>query len=127
MHVFLTGGTGHTGPYIIADLIAAGHAVTALVRSDQGADAVAALGATPRHGSLEDLKGLKEAASAADGIIHVAHRQDLLPTGGLDAVAAAEVEIMRAYGDALAGTGKPLVASGSIGAPGWEDLGRPAT
>jgi nucleoside-diphosphate-sugar epimerase len=127
MHVFLTGGTGHSGPYIISDLIAAGHEVTALVRSDAAADAVAALGATPRHGSLEDLVGLKVAATAADGVIHVAHRQDLLPSGGLDAVAAAEVEIMLAYGDALAGTGKPLVVSASIGAPGWENLGRPAT
>jgi uncharacterized protein YbjT (DUF2867 family) len=33
MHVFVTGGTGHSGPYIISDLIAAGHTVTALVRS----------------------------------------------------------------------------------------------
>lgn len=126
MHVFVTGGTGHSGPYIISDLIAAGHQVTALVRSDAAADAVAVLGATPRHGSLEDLDGLKEAARAADGVIHVAHRQDLLPTGGLDAVAAAEVEIMLAYGEALEGTGKPLVVSASIGSPGWEGLGRPA-
>jgi nucleoside-diphosphate-sugar epimerase len=127
MRVFVTGGTGHSGPYIISDLVAAGHEVTALVRSDAAADAVAALGATPRRGSLEDLGGLKEAASAADGVIHVAHRQDLLPTGGLDAVAAAEVEIMLAYGDALEGTGKPLVVSASIGSPGWDGLGRPAT
>ena len=60
-------------------------------------------------------------------IIHVAHRQDLLPSGGIDAVAAAELQIMLAYGEALAGTGKPLVVSGSIGSPGWENLGRPAT
>ena len=77
MHVLVTGGTGHSGPYIISDLVAAGHEVTALVRSDAAADAVVALGATPRRGSLEDLNGLKEAASAADGVIHVAHRQDL--------------------------------------------------
>jgi len=42
-------------------------------------------------------------------------------------VAAAEHEIMLAYGEALAGTGKPLVVSASIGGPGWEGLGRPAT
>jgi nucleoside-diphosphate-sugar epimerase len=42
-------------------------------------------------------------------------------------VAAAELQIMLAYGEALAGSGKPLVVSGSIGAPGWENLGRPAT
>ena len=45
----------------------------------------------------------------------------------MDAVAAAELQIMLAYGEALAGTGKPLVVSGSIGSPGWENLGRPAT
>lgn len=127
MHVFVTGGTGHSGPYIISDLFSAGHAVTALARSEESAAEVAALGAKVRRGSLEDLNGLKAAAADSDGVIHVAHRQDLLPSGGLDAVAAAEVEIMLAYGEALAGTGKPLVVSGSIGSPGWEGLGRRAT
>lgn len=127
MHVFITGGTGHSGPYIISDLIAAGHEVTALARSDRAAATVSALGAKVRRGDISDLEGLKAASTEADGVIHVAHRQDLLPSGGLDAVAAAEVEIMLAYGDALAGTGKPLVVSGSIGSPGWENLGRPAT
>lgn len=127
MHVFVTGGTGHSGPYIINELVAAGHEVTALARSDESAAAVSALGAKVHRGSLEDLDGLGMAAADSDGVIHVAHRQDLLPSGGIDAVAAAEREIMLAYGDALAGTGKPLVVSGSIGSPGWEDLGRPAT
>lgn len=127
MHVFVTGGTGHAGPYIIADLIAAGHEVTALARSDAAGAAVSALGAKARHGNLEDIAGLKAAASAADGVIHVAHRQDLIPTGGINAMAAAELQIMLAYGEALAGSGKPLVVSGSVGSPGWEGLGRPAT
>lgn len=127
MHVLVTGGTGHSGPYIISDLIAAGHEVTALARSDAAAAAVSALGATAQRGSLEYLGGLKQAAAAVDGVIHVAHRQDLLPSGGIAAVAAAEVQIVLAYGEALAGTGKPLVVSGSIGSPGWEGLGRPAT
>ncbi|CDM62998.1 MULTISPECIES: SDR family oxidoreductase [Rhizobium] len=127
MHVFVTGGTGHIGPYIIGDLIAAGHEVTALARSDKSAAEVLELGAKVRRGDLEDLDGLRAAAAEADGVIHVAHRQDLLPSGGIDAVAAAEVQIMLAYGDGLAGTGKPLVVSGSIGSPGWEKLGRPAT
>ena len=125
MRVFVTGGTGHSGSHIIPELIAAGHDVTGLARSDTSAEALSALGATVRRGGLEDLDGLKEAAADSDGVIHVAHRQDLLPTGGMDAVAAAELPIMLAYGEALAGTGKPLVAAGSIGSGG--SLGRPVT
>jgi nucleoside-diphosphate-sugar epimerase/ketosteroid isomerase-like protein len=125
MRVFVTGGTGHSGSHIIPELIAAGHEVTGLARSDTAAAAVSALGATVRRGDLHDLDGLREAAADSDGVIHVAHRQDLLPSGGMDAVAAAELPIMLAYGDALAGTGKPLVVAGSIGSPG--NLGRPAT
>jgi nucleoside-diphosphate-sugar epimerase len=128
MRVFITGGTGHSGSYIVPELIAAGHEVTGLARSDTAAATLSALGAKVRRGDLEDLDGLKEAAADSDGVIHVAHRQDLLPSGGMYAVSAAEVPIMLAYGEALAGTGKPLVAAGSIGSPGHGgSLGRPAT
>lgn len=123
MRVFVTGGTGHSGSFIVPELIAAGHEVTGLARSDTAAAALTALGATVRRGGLEDLDELEEAAADSDGVVHVAHRQDLLPTGGMSAVAAAELPIMHAYGEALAGTGKPLVVAGSIGSPG--DLGRP--
>ncbi|MFD9502324.1 SDR family oxidoreductase [Streptomyces sp. NPDC060035] len=126
MRVFVTGGTGHSGSNIVPELIAAGHEVTGLARSDTAAAALSALGAKVRRGDLQDLDGLKEAAADSDGVIHVAHRQDLLPSGGIDAVAAAELSVMLAYGEALAGTGKPLVAAGSIGSPG-QHLGRPAT
>jgi nucleoside-diphosphate-sugar epimerase len=125
MRVFVTGGTGHSGSYIIPELIAAGHEVTGLARSDTAAAELSALGAQVRRGDLQDLDGLKEAAADSDGVVHVAHRQDLLPSGGMDAVAAAEVPIVLAYGEALAGTGKPLVAAGSIGSSG--QLGRTAT
>jgi nucleoside-diphosphate-sugar epimerase len=126
MHVFVTGGTGHAGSYIIPELITAGHEVTALARSDEAAASLSALGAKVRHGNIEDLDGLKEAAAESDGVIHVAFRRDQLATGGIDAVTAVEFEQVAAFGEALAGTGKPLVTAGSIGSPG-EDLGRPAT
>jgi nucleoside-diphosphate-sugar epimerase len=125
MRVFVTGGTGHSGSFIVPELIAAGHEVTGLARSDAAAATLAALGAEVRRGDLQDLDGLKEAAAASDGVIHVAHRQDLLPSGGMHAVSVAEIPIMHAYGEALAGTGKPLVAAGSIGSSG--QLGRTAT
>ncbi|OZM78690.1 SDR family oxidoreductase [Pseudonocardia sp. MH-G8] len=129
MHVFVTGGTGHSGSHIIPELVAAGHEVTGLARSDTAATMLSALGAKVRRGDLQDLDGLKEAAADSHGVIHVAHRQDLLPSGGIDAVAAAELPIVLAYGEALAGTGKPLVIAGSIGSPGngGGNLGRPAT
>jgi nucleoside-diphosphate-sugar epimerase len=125
VRVFVTGGTGHSGSYIVPELVAAGHEVTGLARSDTAAATLSALGAKVHRGDLEDLDGLKEAAAQSDGVIHVAHRQDLLASGGMDAVAAAELPIMRAYGEALAETGKPLVVAGSIGSPG--QLGRPVT
>src|SRR5699024_1365235 len=78
VHVFVTGGTGHSGPYIISELIAAGHEVSALARSDTAAAEVSELGAKVRRGDLEDLDGLRAAAANSDGVIHVAHRQDLI-------------------------------------------------
>ena len=83
MRVFVTGGTGHTGSYIIPELIAAGHEVTGLARSDTAAAAVSALGAKVRRGDLEDLEGLMEAAADSDGV-NIAHsttdRAGFLPT-----------------------------------------------
>src|ERR1700712_5703684 len=77
MRVFVTGGTGHSGSYLIPDLIAAGHEVTGLARSATAAATLSALGARVRRGDLQDLDGLKETAADSDGVIHVAHRQDL--------------------------------------------------
>jgi nucleoside-diphosphate-sugar epimerase len=125
MRVLVVGGTGHSGSHIIPELIAAGHKVTGLARSDTAAAALSALGATARRGDIQDLDGLKAAAADSDGVIHVAHRQDLLASGGIDAVTAAELPVILAYGEALAGTGKPLVAAGSMASPGY--LGRPVT
>jgi nucleoside-diphosphate-sugar epimerase len=137
MRVFVTGGTGHAGSYIIPELIAAGHEVTGLARSDKSAAAVSTLGARVRRGDLADLDGLKAAAAESDGVIHLAYRADLLGSGGLDALGDSELSQVLAFGEALAGTGKPLVAAGSIGAPtnagragrigAPTSLGRPAT
>ena len=137
MHVFVTGGTGHAGSHIIPELIAAGHEVTALARSDAAAAAASALGANVRRGDLADLDGLKAAAAKSDGVIHVGYRAELLPSGGIAALGDSELSTVLAFGDALVGTGKPLVVAGSIGAPtnvgragrigAPVSLGRPAT
>jgi nucleoside-diphosphate-sugar epimerase len=137
MHVFVTGGNGYVGSYVIPDLLTAGHEVTALVRSDAAAAAATALGAKVRRGDLADLEGLKAAAVDSDGVIHLGYRADLLSSGGIPALRDSELSTVLAFGDALAGTGKPLVVAGGIGAPSNVgragrlgapiSLGRPAT
>jgi nucleoside-diphosphate-sugar epimerase len=125
VRVFVTGGTGHVGSYIIPALIATGHEVTGLARSDTAAAAVSSLGAKVRLGHLDDLDGLRDAAADSDGVIHLAFNRELMRSGQIAAVVAADLAAVLTFGEALAGTGKPLVAASSIGAPG--NLGRPAT
>jgi len=125
MRVFLTGASGHNGSHVVSELVATGHEVTGLARSDAAAAAVSALGAKVRRGDIEDLGGLKEAAADSDGVIHVAWNRGQAQSGGIAAAVAADLAAVHALGDALTGTGKPLVAAASIGAPG--NLGRPVT
>ena len=95
MLVFVTGGTGHVGSYVIPELIAAGHEVVALARSDTSAAAAHALGAKVRRGDLANLEGLKAAAVASDGVIHLGYRAELLPSGGIAALAESELATVR--------------------------------
>ncbi|HSR85805.1 MAG TPA: NAD-dependent epimerase/dehydratase family protein [Streptosporangiaceae bacterium] len=122
MRVFVTGASGHLGSAIVPELIAAGHDVVGLARSDAAAATVAARGATVRRGDLDDLDGIKEAAVEADGVIHLAFKHDQLLSGGYGAAVTADLAVVRALGDALAGTGKPLV--GTSGTLTLAHLGR---
>ncbi len=65
MRVFVAGGTGHCGSCIIPELITAGHAVTALARSDKAA--VAVFSAQVHRDAIQNLKGLQVAAADSDG------------------------------------------------------------
>nr|WP_064572024.1 NmrA family NAD(P)-binding protein [Gordonia sp. LAM0048] len=60
MRVYVTGGTGAIGGYAVPAMIAAGHDVRALARTDAAASALRAHGATPVRVSLFDRDGLAE-------------------------------------------------------------------
>ncbi|WP_326948793.1 SDR family oxidoreductase [Amycolatopsis sp. NBC_01307] len=118
MRVFVTGATGFVGSAVVRDLLDAGHEVVGLARSTEKAAALAAAGASVRHGVLEDLDGLREAATASDAVIHTAYVHDNF--ADLTAAAATDAAAIAALGAALEGTGKPLVVTAATGpvAPG---------
>jgi nucleoside-diphosphate-sugar epimerase len=115
MHVFVTGGSGLTGPAIVAELIAAGHTVTGLARSDEAADRLRRLGAETLPGSLEDHDQLANGASKADGVIHMAFGGSFADPDDLIRRDRTAIETL---GQALVGSGRPLViTSGTLVMP----------
>jgi nucleoside-diphosphate-sugar epimerase len=112
MRIFVTGASGHIGSPTVAELLEAGHEVVGLARSDASAAKLEAAGAAVRRGSLDDLDGLQEAATEADGVIHLAFKHDLMQSGDMEGAIAADLAATAAFGDALAGTGKPFVNTG---------------
>ncbi|AQT80190.1 3-beta hydroxysteroid dehydrogenase [Mycolicibacterium litorale] len=120
MRVFVTGASGGIGSAVVTELHRAGHQVVGLARSEQAAATVTALGAEPLSGSVTDLDVLAAAATDADGVIYLAFSHDFSQFGD---AAGDEARAVTAIGEALAGTGKPLVlANGTPVAPG-----RPST
>ncbi len=129
MKIFVTGASGWIGSAVVPELLAAGHEVVGLARSDASAHKLEAAGAGVVRGDLDDPETLAKAANESDGVIHLAFQHEIaFGEGDFAAAGAADRRAVEAMGAALAGSDRPFVlASGvaglSIGRPATEDDG----
>jgi nucleoside-diphosphate-sugar epimerase len=121
MEIFVTGSTGWIGSAAVDELLAAGHRVTGLARSDASAASLEAKGAAVLRGDLDDLDSIRRGAAAAEATIHLANKHDFAHPHRSD---LAEYLAVEAIGEVLAGSDRPfLLASGLM----TRAQGRPAT
>ncbi|HEX6564893.1 MAG TPA: SDR family oxidoreductase [Chthoniobacterales bacterium] len=133
MRIFVTGATGFIGTAVVKELLSAGHQVTGLSRTSQGAEKLDSLGAKARVGQLGQSVLLREAAADSDGVIHLAFihglgQMDLVTrlrlfagalNGGVMSsfmriLLQTESRAIQALGSGLEGTGRPLIVTSGV-------------
>jgi len=112
MRVFLTGATGFIGSHILGELLAAGHEVIGLTRSEAGAKELANAGARVHLGTLEDPPALAAGAENADAVIHTAFDHDFT---NFAANCEKDRRVITALGSVLKGSDRPLLITSGVG------------
>lgn len=108
MRIFLTGATGFIGSHIVTDLIAAGHAVLGMTRSDSGAAWLESVGAEIHRGDLEHPETLTTGAAQVDAVIHTAFDHDFT---NFVANCEKDSRAITALGAGLEGSNRPLLVT----------------
>src|SRR5690349_15019161 len=111
MRVFVTGASCWVGGALVPGLVAAGHRVVGLARSDAAADALVAAGADAFRGSLEDLASLRAGTAASDAVIHLAFNHDFTQ---YEAANETDRRVIEAIGEVLVGSGRPFVIASGV-------------
>ena len=111
MRVFVTGSTGFIGTELVKELIAAGHKVRGLTRSDAGVEQLKAVGAEVHRGDLQDLDSLRSGAKGMDVVVNLAFGHDF---SKFAENAGVEIKAIEAVGSVLE-PGKLLVVTSGVG------------
>ena len=112
MRVFVTGATGFIGTELVSELIAAGHHVRGLTRSDSGVEQLKAAGAEAHRGDLQDLDSLRSGAAGMDVVVNLAFNHGDMSKFAQNA--ADEIKAIGALGSVLE-PGKLFVVTSGIG------------
>ena len=113
MKVFVTGATGFVGSAVVKELLQAGHQVLGLVRSENGANALRALGAEVHFGDLNDIESICKGAALTDGVIHTAFNHDDFTV--FKESCENDRRIIEALGDVFINDKRPIVITSALG------------
>jgi nucleoside-diphosphate-sugar epimerase len=111
MRIFITGASGWIGSAVAAELLAHGHEVVGLARSEESAERITAAGAIARRGSLDDTESLRAGARDSDGVVHLGFNHDFSDYAGAGRTERAAVQ---ALGDELASSDRPLLIAAGV-------------